>query len=205
MQLLFVVILTSFSVRYGFLLGIISLVFVYVTQRAYLSTQKRLRFRHSQSKEAYDAFVLQTTAGLEHIRAFDQQMQTRRELQVRLHCTLKLDYSIAQVLCRLQLLAELWHCFLAVSVVSLALVFPSQTSRGILALTLLCLADTAYFSFGMMDAMDMMEERLYNASRIRKFCEETPQEEDGQNNCSPQREWPSAGDIDFLRATVTAG
>lgn len=197
-----IILLASFSVQYGFLLGMVSCAFIYVVQHGYLSAQKLFRLRQRRSQNAYESAVLQMRAGMEHVRAFGQERQTMHTIRELLYRQQEWDYSIARALSRVELLGQLWYGFLAVAIVTLALAFPSQTSSSILSVTLLVLASPSTFSLGFMDSMEDIDQRLDTIARIQQLCEETPQEQDDRDIWVASGEWPSAGNIGFTQATV---
>ncbi|OAQ98802.1 hypothetical protein LLEC1_03870 [Akanthomyces lecanii] len=172
------------------------LLVVYVVQRFYLRTSRQLREMELDVSKLLTRHLVETAAGIEHIRTFRWQDAFKSELHEILDLTQKPFYFLISINQWLRSVMDLSTAACAVSIVGLALRFhntASPSSMGLSLLSLLYFSDVAAIFVRYYVNMEMA---FGAVARIRDFMKTTPEEQD--RDCAPVPEnWPPAGKLDF--------
>ncbi|EGX91989.1 ABC transporter, putative [Cordyceps militaris CM01] len=172
------------------------LLVVYGIQRFYLRTSRQLREMELDVSKLLTRHMVETTAGIEHIRAFCWQEAFTKEFHEILDVTQKPFYFLISINQWLRSVMDLSTAACAVSIVGLALNFhntASPASMGLSLLSLLYFSETAAIFVRYYVNMEMA---FGAVARIRAYMNHTPKEEEW--DCAPvPDDWPSAGKLDF--------
>ncbi len=172
------------------------LLVVYVVQRFYLRTSRQLREMELDVAKLLTRHLVETAAGIEHIRAFRWQDAFKSELHEILDLTQKPFYFLISINQWLRSVMDLSTAACAVAIVGLALRFhntASPSSMGLSLLSLLYFSDVAAIFVRYYVNMEMA---FGAVARIRDFMNKTPKEQ--ERDCVPLPEnWPPAGKLDF--------
>lgn len=191
----------SSTIRGGFVVALIALLVLYSVPQVYLPLRERLHDLHEASDNTLNIHFAETSAGIEHIRAFRYQRRTTAALHRALHPYQKERYYILTTFSKLRLLSELCGGILSLWVIGLATHFPGSSS-AMVGLSLFGAIIYPEPHTTTVWLLDIANQNLNGVMRIRKFCEGTPVEEDGIACGSSIDEWPVAGQLDFRAATT---
>lgn len=178
----------------------VMIIFVLIVQHFYLKTSKQLRAMELDSSKLLVRQLSETSAGLEHIRAFDSEEHFIVEFQAILDQTQKPYYYLMAAQQWLLTVLDFFTAAAAVSMVSLAVNFPSTASP-----TSMGLAFVSLVTFSMVISLFIryfvaMEISYGAVARIRAYVQGTPIEKDHQN--SPPENWPESGKIVFKQVSA---
>ncbi|OAA73307.1 ABC transporter, transmembrane domain, type 1 [Cordyceps fumosorosea ARSEF 2679] len=172
------------------------LLVVYLIQRFYLRTSRQLREMELDVSKLLTRHLVETTAGIEHIRAFRWQDALTHEFHEILDLTQKPFYFLISINQWLRSVMDLSTAACAVSIVGLALKFHNTASPASMGLSLLSLLYFSEIAAIFVRYYVNMEMAFGAVARIRAFMRNTPKE--AQRDCAPvPDDWPPAGKLDF--------
>lgn len=193
----------SAGAKYAAPIMVFLLLALYAIQYFYLKTSRQLRLMELETTSPFFSHFKETSSGIEHIRAFGWGRPLMEEFSELLRRAQKPFYYLLSVQQWLQFTLDATTCCIATILVSIATTMPGSTSDAALGLALLNLVTFSSMSSFLIRVWVSMETCLGGLARIKIFCEETPQENDGSDGQELPEEWPTAGTIEFK--SVTAG
>ncbi|KAJ3493500.1 hypothetical protein NLG97_g4685 [Lecanicillium saksenae] len=183
--------------KYASPIIILLIIVLYVVQYFYLRTSRQLRLLELELTSPFFSLFKETSAGIEHIRAFQWQEKMMADFSALVDCALRPFYSLLSVQQWLEIVLDSTTCCAATILVSIATIMSNSTSDTALGLALLNLISFGTTASFLIRVWVMMESCLGGLSRIKAFCEETPQEDEGQNKIPVAENWPVNGRVDF--------
>lgn len=175
-------------------------VVIFLVQTFYLRTSRQLRFLELESSEGLFTHFTETSLGMLHIRSFDWRPAFREKLFATLNRSQKPFYILFCCQRWLTLVLDVTATAAATILVLLSMVLPKSTTDSGLGLALLTLIGFSSSAAWLITAWTSLETGLGSISRIKSFCEETPQEKDNIEGLGPPAlpdYWPPTGRIDF--------
>lgn len=177
--------------------------FVAVIQHFYLRTSRQLRILElDTSKKLYKHFT-EMAAGAAHIRAFRWQSAFLAEFYTALDETQKPFYALLCIQQWLTLTLDMATAVAAVSVVSLAVRFTSNTSNTAMGLAFLSLITFSETASTFIQTWVETETCLGGVARVRDFVDKTPVEKPCKDGPELPENWPQYGKIDFSSVQAT--
>lgn len=171
---------------------------IYILQYFYLRTSRQLRVHELEAKTPLFTKFLETSRGIQHIRAFKWQEDFTLQMQDLLDHSLIPYYSLFCVQRWLTLVLDLIVCGVATILVSLAVEYRAETSGNAVGLSMLSLITFSGSLGSLLESWVDLEVSLGAVARIKAFCLGTPQEEENSgNDDSIPDNWPATGRIEF--------
>ncbi|KAM3547048.1 hypothetical protein ARSEF1564_000089 [Beauveria bassiana] len=180
-----------------FLLGIL-----YAIQHYYLRTSRQLRYLELETTAPMITHFTETISGISHIRGLGWQRAFNAELALRLNNTQRPFYYLYCVQQWLTLALDFTTFVCAVTLISVATVFPESTSDSAIGLALLNLISFSTAASWFLRSWVALEISLGGLARIKAFCKHTPVEEDPEDAEPVPEDWPASGRIDYERVSA---
>ncbi|KAM3452690.1 hypothetical protein NHJ6243_009310 [Beauveria neobassiana] len=180
-----------------FLLGIL-----YAIQHYYLRTSRQLRYLELETTAPMITHFTETISGISHIRGLGWQRAFNAELALRLNNAQRPFYYLYCVQQWLTLALDFTTFVCAVTLISVATVFPESTSDSAIGLALLNLISFSTAASWFLRSWVALEISLGGLARIKAFCKHTPVEEDPEDAEPVPEDWPASGRIDYERVSA---
>ncbi|KAM3536194.1 hypothetical protein MY4038_000660 [Beauveria bassiana] len=180
-----------------FLLGIL-----YAIQHYYLRTSRQLRYLELETTAPMITHFTETISGISHIRGLGWQRAFNAELALRLNNAQRPFYYLYCVQQWLTLALDFTTFVSAVTLISVATVFPESTSDSAIGLALLNLISFSTAASWFLRSWVALEISLGGLARIKAFCKHTPVEEDTEDAEPVPEDWPASGRIDYERVSA---
>ncbi len=189
------------AVHLGVLLAPIVAIFLYAAQHVYSQLSAQLRVLKTQDLDILQAHLAETVAGIEHIRSFAQQPQSVDKMSSILYASRKLSYYDFKANGNLAARCDALCGLIAIVVVALASLWPENVSCPGFALSLLSISTFSEILHGTIRISVNLQDYLGTVCRIRKFCQDTPQEQYPSTAPSVPDSWLPTGQLEFRQAT----
>lgn len=191
------IILICITARYSAVAIPFCILSVYVIQRYYLKTSRRLRIMDIEAKAPVLSSFLEVTDGVCTIRAFRQEDAARKRCFSLIDQSQKPFYLMFCIQRWLTLVLDLLVGVLAVVVVSVSL-FVKGSTAGDTGAALVTVINCNQTLANLITFWTMMETSIGAISRIKDFATDTPQEEEGLTTGKPpSHDWPTRGALCF--------
>ncbi|KAM3446727.1 hypothetical protein MY3296_009396 [Beauveria thailandica] len=174
---------------------------IYRIRSQYLPFAQRLRLLETQALAGVTVRCSETAAGIEHIRAFQQQSAFYQDFHGALTLSQKPYYYVFEAQRQLEYTIAIFTTAVGLAVISLTFVYPQSSSPARLGLALVSIVELPDKLNSIADIWAKLDESLGTVFRIRKFCCETPIEVDEAEEPLPPK-WPSKGAFDFFRVAT---
>ncbi|KAM3439952.1 hypothetical protein MY4824_002459 [Beauveria thailandica] len=174
---------------------------IYRIRSQYLPFAQRLRLLETQALAGVTVRCSETAAGIEHIRAFQQQSAFYQDFHGALTLSQKPYYYVFEAQRQLEYTIAIFTTAVGLAVISLTFVYPQSSSPARLGLALVSIVELPDRLNSIADIWAKLDESLGTFFRIRKFCCETPIEVDEAEEPLPPK-WPSKGAFDFFRVAT---
>lgn len=172
--------------------------------KKYLPLSQRLRLLEARALAGVTLRCSETAAGIEHIRAFQQQLEFHEDFHGALTLSQKPYYYTFEAKRQLEYTIGLFTAAVGLATISLAHLYPQSSSPARLGLALVSIVDlTATLKF-IATIWAKLDQCLGAVFRVRKFCNETPVEVDEVEESRPAQ-WPSRGAFEFFRVIPEDG
>ncbi|OAA70037.1 Vacuolar metal resistance and drug detoxification protein [Akanthomyces lecanii RCEF 1005] len=181
-----------------FLVGVL-----YAIQHYYLRTSRQLRYLDLETTAPMITHLTETTSGIAHIRGLGWQEHFDAELALRLNHAQRPFYFLFCVQQWLTLALDFTTFVSAVTLVSIATIFPGSTSESAIGLALLNLISFSTTASWFLRTWVSLETSLGGLARIKAFCKDTPVEEDPADAEPLPENWPTSGKIDYKGVTAS--
>lgn len=185
------------------------LLVLYLVQRFYLRTSRQLRAMELDTAKLATRHIVDTAAGIEHIRAMRARGWTESfaaEWHAIVDVTQKPLYFLYAIGQWLRSVTDLTAAFCAVAIVGLAVTFKntaSPASMGLALLSLISFSETAALFVRYYVTMEMA---FGAVARIRGLAESTPREKNAGGGGGGQEEvyehWPVTGKLELDGVTA---
>ncbi|PMD48812.1 putative ATP-binding cassette transporter [Hyaloscypha variabilis F] len=175
---------------------------VYFVQKIYLRTSRQLRFLELESRSAVYSSFLETVDGITTIRAFGWQNKFSSRNIIELDISQSPFYLLMCLQRWLNIVLDLLVTGIAVSVISVSVVFRGTMTGGQLgvALNMILLVNTTLLS--LVALYTNLEISLGAIARLKETIQETPQESGPEEKGTIQG-WPSAGAVNVQGLEVS--
>lgn len=177
---------------------------LYWIQRFYLRTSRQIRLLDLESKSPLYKHFTETIEGLSTIRAFGWQKPFDEAAMRHLDYSQRPYYLLFCIQRWLALVLDFLVALLAVTLITLALRMPTQSSPGSLGVALTSVLLFNASSQGLITTWTEAETSLGSVARTKSFDEETPTENDPGDAMEPGLEWPR-GDVKVTDLKVVYG
>jgi ABC-type multidrug transport system fused ATPase/permease subunit len=175
---------------------------LYLVQRYYLRTSRQIRLLDIEAKSPLYTSFLETTEGVETIRAFGWQQDSKRRYRELLDASQKPFYLLYCIQRWLNLVLDLIVAAFAILAMALATQI-SGASTGALGVALTNLltfnASLAY----LIQAWTTLETSIGSVARVRSFIKSTPSELSPDLSGEHPPDWTEKGDIIFSNFTAS--
>lgn len=180
---------------------------MYVVQYFYLRTSRQLRFLElDASKYLYKLFK-ESSTGISNIRAFQWQTPFAKQLYIAANETQKPVYALTCIQQWLSTVLNSATTVAAICVVTLALKFPSQTSKTAIGLALLSLITFSELLSEWISMWTGTETSMGAVARTREFAQSTPLEEDPADSdglaAAIPENWPGSGSVEVENVSAS--
>lgn len=172
-------------------------VIIYIVQLFYLRTSRQLRLLELESSTGLFTHFDETSRGAQHIRSFGWKEQFHAKLSTVLNRSQKPLYLRACSRRWLEIVLDFTATAAAIILVAVASNFPGSTSNSALGLAMLHLISFSESVSGLVISQTAVETGLGAVSRLRGFCQDTPQEQDAPQGPELPLNWPDSGRIDL--------
>ncbi|KAI1336278.1 multidrug resistance-like protein [Xylariaceae sp. FL0016] len=177
----------------------------YVLQKAFLRTSRQLRFLDLEEKAPLYTQFLETLSGLSTIRAFGWENSTM-ELNYKLvDRSQKPFYLLLMIQRWLTLVLDLIVAALALLVVGLALKLQDSVSVGLTGVSLVQLITFAENVRILIQWWTSLETSIGAVARIKRFSEDTPNENLPGEDRLPPSQWPARGSVELRDVSASYG
>lgn len=164
-----------------------------------------MRFLDLEEKEPVYTQFLESLAGLATLRAFGWQKQLIAQNHDLIDKSQKPYYLMFMIQTWLSLVLDLITCVLAVIVVGVSIKMRDTVSVGFTGVSLTqIISFTSNLRLAIM-FWTQMETSIGAVARIKKFEEETENEDRVGDTIEPPTTWPSKGCVEVKNLTVTYG
>ncbi|KAJ6783399.1 hypothetical protein PWT90_02209 [Aphanocladium album] len=171
--------------------------FIVVIQQFYLSTSRQLRALELDATKLLVRHLLESAAGIMHIRAFRWQEEVRNEFFALLDIAQRPFYLLYCVQQWLECVLDLSTAGAAILVVAFAVKFTntaSANSMGLAFLSLIGFSNTV----GLWVKSSMAMETAFGAvARVRAYCEGAPKEKYKDDKGPVSVDWPPQGVLEL--------
>ncbi|PVH75176.1 ABC transporter [Cadophora sp. DSE1049] len=176
---------------------------VFFIQKFYLVTSRQLRFLDLETKALLNSSFLEALEGVATIRAFGWQQAFVKDNIAKLDQCLRPWYLMMCLQRWLNITMDLIVLCIAMLVISLAIAFKGTTTGGQIgiALNVVLLANQSLLK--LVESWTIMETSLGAISRLRAFEKDVKPEAQLGEDCQPDAEWPSRGQITFDNMSAT--
>lgn len=172
-------------------------------QRFYLRTSRQLRLLDLELKAPVYTHFIESLQGLVTIRAFGWNKQYLLKTFDLLDTAQRPYYLLLSVQRWLTLVLNIVVAGLAILLVGLGVALRDRVKPELLGVALVMMTGLGQIIADLIQAWTLLEISLGAVSRIKSFAESTPRETDGLESLVPDKEWPSAGAIEFRSVSAT--
>ncbi|KAI0483144.1 multidrug resistance-like protein [Xylariaceae sp. FL0804] len=169
----------------------------YCLQKAFLRTSRQLRFLDLEEKAPVYTQFIETLAGLSTIRAFAWEKQAIALNHELVDRSQKPFYFLLMVQRWLNLVLDLIVAALAILVVGVSVKLRDSLSVGLTGVSLVQLITFASTMQLLIQWWTSLETSIGAVARIKRFSEDTPDENLPGESHSPPESWPARGAIDI--------
>lgn len=177
-------------------------IILYGIQYFYLRTSRQLRFLELETTSPLVTHFTEISSGMAHIRGLHWQRSFDEELITHLNRSQRPFYYLLCVQQWLTLSLDFMTFVSAVTLISIALVFPESSSDSAIGLALLNLISFSTTASFFLQMWVHLETSLGGLARIQSFCKNTTVEKDREDMPALPDNWPSSGRIDFNCVTA---
>ncbi|KAI7229242.1 multidrug resistance-like protein [Hortaea werneckii] len=170
---------------------------VYILQRLYLKTSRRLRLLEIEAKAPLLAYHIETLSGLPTIRAFSFEQETIKRTIGLLEGSQQPFYLLLCVQRWLGLVLDSIIACLVILIVFFALKVGSSASAGLTGAALVTLIACNQTLANLAESWTMMETCLGAVQRIKEFSEQKPGQPVNNEREVPFDEWPEQGCVEL--------
>ncbi|KAF2150695.1 putative ATP-binding cassette transporter [Myriangium duriaei CBS 260.36] len=173
----------------------ICIIVVYLVQKFYVRAARRLRYLELESRSGLATSFLDTTEGLETIRAFGWENEYAQQNIQALDTAQRPSFLLMCLQRWLNVVLDLLLAGMATGVVALIVCLkPLSTAAQVgIALNMVLVANTTLLR--LVESYTALERSLGVIARLKSFGENTPQESSGTENLTPDSSWPIAGEV----------
>lgn len=183
------------SSQYAGLMIPVVLVVIYYLQFFYLQSSRQMRLLDLETQTPLYTKISESTAGLEHIRAFGWEERILDEIYDYADNAAKPFYSLLAIQRWLMLVLNGLGFAMAVTLVAIALSFTQTTSGPSLGLALIGAIEYGETVQALVMFWTGLETSLGAVRRIKAFIEDTPTETGKGTATNPAPHWPSKGQV----------
>lgn len=191
------VILTCLASGYLALSIPVALPVLYLLQRVYLRTSRRLRVLELERKAPLFGNFISTYAGLLTIRAFSWTAAAEKENMALLDNAQRPYYLLFCAQRWLTLVLDLLTAGLATLLMGLAVALRHSIDPGLLGVALVSVTSIGSILAELIKNWANLETSLGAVTRIRNYVDNTPAEADGEAPADLPADWPAAGQVVF--------
>lgn len=166
-------------------------------QRFYLRTSRQLRLLDLELKAPVYTHFIESLQGLVTIRAFGWNKYYLLKAFTLLDTAQRPYYLLLSVQRWLTLVLNLVVAALAILMVGLGVALRDRVKPELLGVALVMMTGLGQMIADLIQAWTLLETSLGAVSRIKSYAESTPRETDGLETLVPDKDWPSAGAIEF--------
>ncbi|KAK3394647.1 ABC transporter type 1, transmembrane domain-containing protein [Podospora didyma] len=168
---------------------------VYVIQKVYLRTSRQLRVIELESRSAVYSNLLETTRGVETIRAFGWQREMAAENMRSLDLSQRPWYLLLCLQRWLNIVLDLFVAGVAVGMITLCVVLKGTTTGGQVGVALTVILVTNTTLLRLVESWTNVDISLGAIVRLRNVERDTPQEDGAHHGEDVMVGWPSAGKV----------
>lgn len=176
---------------------------VYIVQKFYLRTSRRLRILDIETKSHLFTHFLELLSGLVTIRAFQWENQHLSRFLAALRRSQKPFYLLYCVQRWLNLILDLIVGTIAIILVTIAVKTKGETDPGLTGLALVNLVGFSQMLKQLITNWTLLETSMGALSRIRSFTSTVDSENLSGEDQSPPEHWPSYGAIEFRNVSAS--
>lgn len=176
---------------------------VYMVQKFYLRTSRRLRILDIETKSHLFTHFLELLNGLVTIRAFQWENQHLSRFLVALRRSQKPFYLLYCIQRWLNLILDLIVGTIAIILVTIAVKTKGKTDPGLTGLALVNLVGFSQMLKQLITNWTLLETSMGALSRIRSFTSTVDSENLSGEDQSPPEHWPSYGAIEFRNVSAS--
>lgn len=170
-------------------------VVLFLVQRYYLRTSRRVRLIDIEAKAPIYKHFIETIHGVSTIRSYHWRAAFQEQLRQLLDESQRPFYMLLNIQQWLILVLNLTVGALAAVIVALATSWTGDISAGAVGVALVLILDFNALLTQCIRAWTMMETSIGAVARIQQFVNDTPVERSG--DALPPPIWPSRGAIQF--------
>lgn len=175
---------------------------LYAIQHFYLKTSRQLHVSELETASPLFTHFTESSTGISHIRSLAWKESFFTDFLSRLKRSQKPFYYLLSIQQWLTLMLDLMTLVIAVTLVSISLLYPESTSDSGIGLALLNLISFSSTVSFFLRHWVSLESSLGSVARIKEFREDTPQEKDHQIDNALPENWPTTGKIEFESVTA---
>lgn len=180
-------------------------VIYFFLQRYYLRTSRQMRFLDLEEKAPVYTQFLESLSGLATLRAFSWQKSSIAHNHVLVDRSQKPFYLMYMIQIWVALVLDLITTALAILVVGISVRMRDTVSVGFTGVSLTqIISFTNYLRVAIL-FWTQMETSIGAVARVKKFEEETENENQSTESFEPPPDWPTKGGIDIENLTVSYG
>ncbi|KAI7532699.1 multidrug resistance-like protein [Hortaea werneckii] len=170
---------------------------VYITQRLYLKTSRRLRLLEIEAKAPLLAYHIETLSGLPTIRAFGFEQAAMKHTIGLLEASQQPFYLLLCVQRWLGFVLDSIIACLVILIVVFALKVGSSASAGLTGAALVTVIACNQTLANLVESWTMIETCLGAVQRIKEFSEQRPSQPEDDEREVPFEGWPAQGCVEF--------
>lgn len=194
--------LIAAGAKYAGLLLPFVIILLYYLQLFYLRTSRQMRILDLEAKTPLYTKLSETSAGLEHIRAFGWQEKVLAESLELLDDSQRPFYYMYCIQRWLTLVLQIFAAIVATILVAIALNWKETATQPGLGVALISCLDYSSLLGRFIARWVTIETSLGAVARLRTFVRTTPTEEDQADAQMPPPEWPQKGQVEFKDVVV---
>lgn len=188
-------VLIAAGAQYAGLMIPVILVIIYYLQLFYLQSSRQMRMLDLESQTPLYTKISESTAGLEHIRAFGWEDEILDKVYEHSDNAAKPFYYLYTIQRWLMLVLNGLGFVMAVVLVAISLSFTQTTTGPSLGLALIGASEYGACVEALVMYWTGLETSLGAVRRIKAFVEDTPTEVDKPTARPPAANWPSRGRV----------
>ena len=192
--------------KYAAIIVLFFVITLYIIQNFYLRTSRQIRHLDLEAKSPLYTQFTEIALGIQHIRAFAWQPQILDQSLTLLDFSQKPYYYMFCIQRWLTLVLDICIMVSAVTLVAIALKFPSITTQSAIGLALLNLMTFSEFLVLLINSWIQLETSLGAIARLKTFLNHTPFEDKlGHTGLELPDQWPQSGRIEFRNVSARYG
>jgi ATP-binding cassette, subfamily C (CFTR/MRP), member 1 len=177
---------------------------LYLLQRFYLRTSRQVRLLGIEARAPLYAHFSESVAGGPVLRAFGWQAAYRERACALVDAAQRPAYAQACLQHWLGLMLDLLVAALATVLVATVVATRARFSAGAVGVSLVMVIGFGSTLARLVRSWTRLESSIGAVSRVKRFVEETPREEEGSREMPPP-DWPQSGALKFENLTAAYG